>query len=94
MLKVRLIDRGRNTIVARQNIKKLHSQFHLQPALSICARLANLKDMTAFSPTALSTIKRFFEESCITMDVIRTPADDKCPFGVELHNKRQNSLRN
>ena len=89
-----MIDRGRNTIVAKQNIKQLHQQFHSYPALSIVARLANLKNMTSFTQVALSTIKKFFEESCITMDVIRTPADEKCPFGVELNNKRQNSLRN
>ena len=92
-VRVRLVDKGRNTIVAKQNIKQLASCFNQIPMLSVAVRLADMKYAAPFTENARAAIKKFFEESCITMNVVRTPIDRTSPYAVNLYNKRQVSLR-
>jgi len=91
-VRVRLVDKGRNTIVAKQNIKQLASCFNQVPMLSVAVRLADMKYAAPFTENARAAIKKFFEESCITMNVVRTPIDNTSPYAVNLYNKRQVSL--
>ena len=91
-VRVRLLDRGKNVVVLRQNLKQLAGQFLIDEMMSITVHLDNgEKPIEPFTEEQVDKIKQFFEET-VMMDIVRTPADSNSPFAVKLFNKRKVTL--
>ena len=91
-VRVRLLDRGKNVVVLRQNLKQLAGQFLIDEMMSITVHLDNgSKPVEPFTEEQVDRIKQFFEDT-VMMDIVRTPADSNSPFAVKLFNKRKVTL--
>ena len=93
-VRVRLLDRGKNVVVLRQNLKQLAGQFLIDEMMSITVHLANApQPIQPFTNEHVNTIKQFFAETAVMMSIVRTPVDSNSPFGVRLFNKKKVTLR-